>query len=194
MVAPVKTPPKNVYGDKGNRWWVGLNTAVNNKTVFGTQSPVGGGEIFNPAPSGYESLPSGNATDDALFTAAAKKNAVSGAKPVTISVENINWYNITGPYPTQARANTAIPAIQKANPAPGVVQSAANALGVGGVLSWEQSIQNFIGDLTSQNLWIRVAKIVFGGGMLLLGIAKLTGADQKIGGVVHKATKLAPLL
>jgi hypothetical protein len=60
--------------------------------------------------------------------------------------------------------------------------------------SWEQSIQNFIGDLTSQNLWVRVAKIVFGGGILLLGIAKLTGADAKIGGVVAKATKLAPLL
>jgi hypothetical protein len=193
----------NTYGDTGNRWWVGLNTAVNNKTIFGTGSPIGGGEVLNPEPSGYESLPSGNAADDAKFVAAAKYNAAHTTKPNTISVENINWYNINGSFTTQAAANAAIPAIQKVNPAPGVIGSIANS-GIPGVsqiagavqtaTSSEQALQNFIGDLTSANFWVRVAKVIAGGAILIVGLVKLTGIDQKAGGIAASAVKAAPFL
>jgi hypothetical protein len=62
------------------------------------------------------------------------------------------------------------------------------------VPSWADGLAGFLSDLTSANLWIRVAKIGLGGAILLVGLAKLTGADQKLGGITAKAVKAAPLL
>lgn len=184
-----------------NRWWVGLNTAVNNKTAFGTGSPIGGGEIFNPEPSGYESMPSGNASDDMAFAAAAKKNAAGGpGTPVTISVENINWYNVRGPYKTQAEANAAIPGIQNANPAPGVLGSIANS-GIPGlsqgagalqdVQSWGQAIVDIEKRVTDPQWWLRVAEFAIGAGLILVGVLRLTGVDaSKATGAIGMAAKV----
>lgn len=194
--------PKPVYGDKGNRWWVGMNVGESgsDKTIFGTPSI----SALNPfSPSGYESLPSGNAQDDAQFAAAAKKNKGS-TKPVTISVENIEWFNIQGPFTTQAAANAAIPAIQKANPAPGVlgqVQKDNNSNPVGAVagavdnaVNGITSVVGFLSALGDPHLWIRLVKIVAGGAILIVGLVKLTGLDSKAGGIAAKAVKAAPLL
>lgn len=174
----------NTYGDKGNRWWVGLNVTSGILDVSG---------YFKP--SGYESLPSGNAKDDAQFAAAAKHNATQ--KPNVISVENVLWFNINGPYQTQAEANKAIPAIQKANPAPGEFQqiTAGGPTGAakGGGIN-PNALFGFLSDLTDKNTWVRVAKVVIGSAMLIVGIAKLTGADQKAGSIAAKAVKAAPLL
>jgi hypothetical protein len=177
---------KNVYGNGGNRWWVGLNIGETGgqSTVFGQPS-----SLFIGKPSGYESLPSGNVKDDLQFTNAAIADHGS-ASPVTISVENVKWYNIQGPYSTQNAANAAIPAIQKANPAPGEASQAAKNLGLPNPLSWEQAIAQFFGDLSSANTWIRVAKVAIGGTLLIVGISKLTG----LGGVAEKAVKVAPFL
>jgi hypothetical protein len=182
---------KNTYGNSGNRWWIGLNVGETGgqSTIFGQPS-----SIFVGKPSGYESLPSGNAADDAQFAAAAKKDAVSGATPVTISVENVQWYNINGPYSTQVLANAAIPAIQKAHPAPGEVAQAASNTGLPNPLAWEQSLEGVLSNLTNLNLWIRIAKVAIGGTILIVGLAKLTGADQKAGSVAAKAVRIAPLL
>jgi hypothetical protein len=178
----------NTYGDSGNRWWVGYNTAQEN--VLNPQAGIN-------TPSGYESLPSGNATDDALFAAAAVINA--GAKnPNTISVENISWFNINGPYTTQAAANAAIPAINKAHASGGVAQQVAAAAagtaspGAGGGSG--TSVLGFLGALSSANLWIRVAKVAIGGTILLIGLAKLTGMDKNATGLAAKAIKAAPLI
>jgi hypothetical protein len=178
----------NTYGNSGNRWWVGLNVGSAQSTIFGTSSIL--------SPNGYESLPSGNAADDAKFAAAAVRDK-GATSPVTISVENVKWFNINGPYATQALANAAIPAIQKAHPAPGEVQQvtaggSSNAANGGGINpgSWE----NFLGALSSQNTWLRVAKVAIGAGILFVGIAKLTGMDQKVGSFAETAVKAAPLL
>lgn len=185
----------NVYGNKGNRWWVGENIGEtgSNQTVFGTPSIA----ALNPfTPSGYESLPSGDASDDAQFAAAAKTNRGS-TKPNTISVENIEWFNIQGPFTTQATANAAIPAIQAANPSPGVVgqtqkDNANNPVGqaLGTALTWEQVI-SALGD---RNFWIRFLKGAIGGALIIVGVAHMTGADKAVGGVLEKATKAAPFL
>lgn len=192
----------NTYGSNGNRWWVGMNIGEtgSNQTIFGTPS-LGAMNPFSP--SGYESLPSGNAKDDAQFAAAAKKNKGS-KKPETISVENIEWYNIQGPFTTQAAADKALPDIQAANPAPGVIGQVArdnknNALGKAAQAAQDagsafSSLDNFLAALGNVNLWIRVAKVAVGGVILIVGLAKLTGADGKIGGVVKKAVTVAPLL
>lgn len=173
----------NVYGNNGNRWWVGLNVGSDNSTVFGT------GSILSP--NGYESLPSGNATDDKLFAAAAAHNATA-KKPNTISVEHVDWFNIRGPFTTQAAANAALPAIAKANPAPGEIQQltgggqnqAANGAGFN-----PSSITNFLGALTDANTWIRVLKVVVGGGLMLIAVSKMTGA----GSVISKIPVPIPL-
>ena len=164
-----------VYGDKGNRWWVGLNTRSDQSTILGTSSIL--------SPNGYESLPSGNAADDRQFAAAAAKDKANPAAPVTISVENVSWFNINGPYPTQAKANAAIPAIQKANPAPGEVAQLASASGL--PTDWEQAITDAYGTLTSSGTWVRVAKVVIGGVLVIVGLAKITGA----GAIIEKAVK-----
>lgn len=188
----------NTYGNNGNRWWVGLNVGEggSQKTIFGTPSI----SALNPfTPSGYESLPSGNASDDAKFAAAAAKNKGS-TNPTTISVENVNWFNIQGPFTTQSAANAAIPAIQQANPAPGVVgqvakDNASNPLGAAANAATDiSSTTGFLSTLGEPNLWIRIVKVVAGGLILIVGLLKLTGSDKAIGGVAAKAVRVAPLL
>jgi hypothetical protein len=166
-----------VYGTSGNRWWVGDNVGETGgqSTIFGTPST-----LFIGKASGYQALPSGNAADDRQFAAAAAANKGSSA-PNTISVENVQWFNIQGPYTTQAAANAAKAAIQKANPAPGEAQQVANAdLPTG----WEQAIVDAYGALTSSGTWIRVVKVVIGGVLVIVGLAKLTGAGKVIEDVV----------
>ena len=167
------------------------------RTIFGTPS------LNILRPSGYESLPSGNAKDDAQFAKAAKANKGS-RKPDTISVENIKWFNIQGPFASQAAADKAIPAIQKANPAPGVigqiakdnngnpVGAAAKAAEAAG--SAVSSMEGFFSSLGDINLWIRVGKVAVGGIILIVGLVKLTGADHKASGIVKKAVTVAPFL
>lgn len=161
-----------VYGGKGNRWWVGLNVGSDQSTVFGTGSLL--------SPSGYESLPSGNAADDAQFAAAAAKDK-GAAKPVTISVEHVSWFNINGPYTTQAAANAAIPAIQKAHPAPGEASQIVDAAtGQPQSTSSAAGLTTLLGDLTSEGTWLRVAKVVVGSLMIIVGLLKITGADRAV--------------
>lgn len=161
-----------VYGGQGNRWWVGLNVGSDQSTIFGFNSLL--------SPVGYESLPSGNAGDDAQFAKAAAKNKGS-ANPVTISVEHVDWYNINGPYPTQKAADAAIPAIQKAHPAPGELsQIVDSATGQPQSTNSAAGLTTFLADLTSQGTWIRVAKVVVGSVLIIVGLLKITGADRAV--------------
>lgn len=57
-----------------------------------------------------------------------------------------------------------------------------------------EAIGGFFASLSEPHLWWRVAKVVIGGVLLLVGLAKITGADKKIGGLAAKAVKVAPLL
>lgn len=195
---PAASPATHTYGDSGNRWYVGMNVGEggSQKTVFGTPSL----SALNPSvPNGYESLPAGDAADDIQFANAAKKNKGS-TSPNTISVQNIQWFNIQGPYTTQTAANAAIPAIQKANPAPGVLgqvakDNSSNPLGKAAAAASDvSSVVGFLSTLGEANTWIRIAKVVGGAIILFIGLAHLTGADKAIGGVVGKAVKAAPLL
>lgn len=52
------------------------------------------------------------------------------------------------------------------------------------------TFEGFIQGFTSANLWVRIAKVVLGGALILVGVAKLTDA----GGVLKKAVDVAPLL
>src|ERR1700722_14753379 len=172
----------NIYGGGGNRWWVGLNVGSDQSTVFGTGSKL--------SPVGYESLPSGNAADDRQFAAAAAKDKGS-ASPVTISVENVSWYNINGPYATQAAANAAIPAIQKAHPAPGEASQLVDAAtGQPQSANSAAALTGFISSLENSGTWVRVAKVVIGGALVIIGLARMTGADGAVGSAAKRAVGL----
>lgn len=43
-----------------------------------------------------------------------------------------------------------------------------------------------LGALTSKNTWIRVAKVVIGGALLIIGLAHITGADNVIANTARK--------
>lgn len=171
----------NTYGNSGNRWWVGYNTS---QSLFSKN-------LYSP--SGYESLPSGNATDDALFARAAAKTAAlakpypAGKGPV-ISVENINWANINGPYVSQPQANAALAALQKTSPAPGTTQQAGNQAAA---TADATGVTGFLSALSSSNTWVRVAKVTIGGAIVLVGLAKMSNLQNN---VAKTAIKAAPLL
>lgn len=56
------------------------------------------------------------------------------------------------------------------------------------------AIGTFFTDLQNPALWIRIGKIAFGSVLLIIGIAKLTGASEKAGSIAGKAVKIAPFL
>jgi hypothetical protein len=145
------------YGDTGNRWWAAYNTS---QSLFSAN-------LYSP--SGYESLPSGNATDDALFAAAAALTAVkafpAGKGPV-ISVENVHWANVNGPYPTQAAANAEVAKLQKKAPAPGTDQQAENQ-------AKATVAKTLLGFLESDQLWTRIGEVILGLLLITVGVAKL---------------------
>lgn len=56
---------------------------------------------------------------------------------------------------------------------------------LGGIPGLSQ-IGGFFGALTSANTWIRVAKVVIGGALLIIGIAHITGASNAVADAARK--------
>lgn len=179
----------NVYGSSGNRWWVGQNVGGSNaeKNIFGHNAIVPAGGIPGTPPSGYESLPSGSAADDAAFAAAAGKGG-------RVTVEGITWYNITGPYATQAQANAAIPNIQSASPAQGEIgQATGNAAGsgLGGIAAALAGLVRLLSDLTNWRAWTSLGWIVVGLLLFLIGVG--LWVNKETGGSLGSLLRLAVL-
>ena len=77
-------------------------------------------------------------------------------------------------YPTKAAAQGAADTANAANnPSQGT--------------SWEQDLENFLADITSANLWIRVGKIVIGATLIIIGVSKITGASNVVTKIAEKA-------
>lgn len=129
----------------------------------------------------------------------------------TVTIAGKKWQPfMVGSFPTLAAARQASPPSgltyigSVVGASIGAGASADNGINTGEVTaggnagakigSEVESLGHFLNDLTQRELWIRIGKIVLGGTLLLIGLVKLTGADQKIGGVAAKATKLAPFL
>ena len=64
-------------------------------------------------------------------------------------------------------------------------ENATNTLTTG-PLSGLNAIGAFFNDLTSSNLWIRAAKIIVGGALLIVGLVHITGADNAIASAARK--------
>ena len=90
---------------------------------------------------------------------------------------------------TRIEAEAFVPGTFANNPD----KSVAGAAGSAAASAIPPSVTGFLGDLSSANLWIRVAKVIIGGALLIVGLAKLTGADKSVA-VLGKAVAAAPLL
>ena len=118
--------------------------------------------------------------------------------------KGISYTVIDGPSASKADESAKVAGFTNtANPAiPGTAIPLSPAKGLGGSLGGAAeaavpgvtSTLDFLTRLTDASLWIRVAKVTVGGVILVVGLIKLTGADQKIGGVAEKAVKAAPFL
>jgi hypothetical protein len=115
----------------------------------------------------------------------------------TVTTANITGLSaiVGGPYATQAAATAAangdasttsgLPGTTK----PAVTSSTVNSSNgsLPNLLSWESGLATFLSDLTSSSTWIRVAEVVIGGVLLIVGLAHITGATQVI-------SKIPPVL
>jgi hypothetical protein len=100
----------------------------------------------------------------------AEYNALKANKP--ISYDGMNWVYWKGPYATEAEAKAA----QNPKPSPNAAQAAGRAVsgGVGGLLNSTLKFGN------THGLLGRVLKVGLGSVMIILGVSKLTHADNKI--------------
>ncbi len=127
-------------------WWVGEN--LTNQDSFRT-----GNFFSNNAPSGYEPLQAGNAADAAGFA-----TSLANGSPYT--AHNIAYQIAGGPYPSEAVAQAAIPAIQAAHPAPG---AAAQLIpGVKGIEEVGHWIAVFIHAITDGKMWRSLGWLILG--------------------------------
>lgn len=91
-----------------------------------------------------------------------------------------------GPFATEAEAETAQnPQQQSANPANDAVNAAENSSSLSGL----DAIGAFFNKLGDASTWIRVAKVVVGGLLLVIGLVHITGA----GGAVADAARKVPV-
>jgi hypothetical protein len=83
-----------------------------------------------------------------------------------------------GPFATEAQALAAQnPQQQSLNPVNDATNAAENASGVLGIPA---SIGNFFGALTQANTWIRVAKVIIGGMLVIIGVSHITGVENNV--------------
>jgi hypothetical protein len=101
-----------------------------------------------------------------------------------------NGGGISGPYTSLAAANKvadAEPANSTQGIAPGLGITPSGGYTATNPLSGLQSIGNFFSTLTQPDTWIRVAKVIIGGTLLIIGIAHITGASDAVSTAARKA-------
>ena len=129
------------------------------------------------------------------------KNATTAPTVQTADITGVTAI-VGGPYPTEAAAKAAAAGdkstttpVAGTGAKPGVSTSTPGSSN--GTLTIPNplgSVVDFLQGLTSANLWIRVAKVVVGGVILIVGIARLTHLDEKATGIAKQAIKVAPFL
>lgn len=101
---------------------------------------------------------------------------------------------------TTAQAVAYVQAQQKAGKLKGAAPTTSNATANQNAENYVAStvpggsdvvaVGNFLSDLTQVNLWIRVAKMILGGALIIVGISKMTGASN----VITQAAEKIPVV
>lgn len=68
--------------------------------------------------------------------------------------------------------------------------AASNEANYPSLPSWTQGLASLLGDLTDKNLWTRVAKLLIGATLVIVGVAKMSGASNVITKTVDKVPVL----
>jgi hypothetical protein len=89
-----------------------------------------------------------------------------------------------------ANLNTSPSAVQNRVKAAG--GTVGNVPGIANPLDWLSNIGQFFTALTQPNLWLRIAKVLLGGVMVVAGLIKLTGTDKKVYGLAGMAAQRLP--
>jgi hypothetical protein len=134
------------------------------KVVHETLSKTGQYWVVNTSP------PSGSPT---VYT------VVEGTQAQALSLGG----GTAGPY-SLAKADQ-IAANEPANknqpgPIPGTTVSPGGGINASNPLSGLAAIGDFFGRLSEGNTWIRVGKVAVGGALLMIGLAHMTGAENKV--------------
>jgi hypothetical protein len=163
MAAAQKPPPASAASDAG--WYIGRIVTSSVASAKGGTSPEVQDTVFQWA----------NAT----------------ARPTVTTANITNLTAITGgPYPTQAAATKAAEGDKNTTtgqpgtgPAPPPVTTSTVGSSNGSIpnpLSGLAAIGAFFNNLGNPNLWLRVAKVVTGSVMIIVGLARITGTDKAI--------------
>jgi hypothetical protein len=115
----------------------------------------------------------------------------SAAYKAWVGNESYNgWQVVMGPFATEAQAKAAHPpaALSAVLTAAGLASSTAAQSAVGSEPSLPgatvsnplDAISGFIKALTEANTWIRVAKVIIGGTLVIVGLAHISGAGNAV--------------
>jgi hypothetical protein len=153
----------------GTDYWVLVPTAAE-QNAAGT---VSGAFVVSVA--------DGSAADAQLLGNYAGKVTIGGR----------SGYLRAGPFTTLAAADAylKVGAQSTSTPIPGVDISPSGAVTTSNPLAGLAAIGQFFTSLGEANTWIRVAKVVVGGVMLIVGLVHITGA----GGGLADAARKVPL-
>lgn len=128
----------------------------------------GGYKYSNTAKTPYQGM-----TAAQIYAQVAAQNP--GASPYNIAVATADLLLSSGVASTiGAAANTAGQVV--GDTATGVASA-----------SYLPGLTSLLGALTDKNLWVRAAKVIIGGALVLIGLAHMTGADNAVAVAARKA-------
>jgi hypothetical protein len=106
-----------------------------------------------------------------------------------VSVDGKSGYLRAGPFPSLAAAQAylKVGAQNTPSPIPGLDITPGGQITASNPLEFLQPIGQFFHDLANANTWIRVAKVIAGGMLLIIGLAHITGASNAIASTARKA-------
>jgi hypothetical protein len=139
-----------------NPWFVAINS--------GSDSTFSGADAFG-APSGYRVFQAGSSTDATALSSAA----TSGQ---SVSLHNIIWTNVSGPYSSQSAAQAALTKVQATSPAPGLLQQ-TTGINPNAFSSIQNALSAFYDKVTDGKMWRSLGWIILGIFLLLIGLALL---------------------
>lgn len=112
----------------------------------------------------------------ALYAAGQKKKPPQSADEVGLETQVL-----------AATEGVAIGVQAGATGSANAVEESGNAAAATNFAPWATGLGNILGALTSATLWIRVAKVVVGGALLIIGVAHMTGASNAVAQAARKA-------
>jgi hypothetical protein len=150
----------------GTDWWV-LVPRLSEQNVAGTVA-----DAF------IVSTPQGSAADKTLL----------GTDSGQVTVGGRSGYRRAGPFTSQAAAQAylKVGAQNTGTQIPGVDITPSGGVTASNPLQGLAAIGDFFSRLTQASTWIRVAKVISGGLLLVIGLVHITGADNKVASIARK--------